>query len=240
MANNTLILILYIFEYIRDKKNTIKKIKKYIMCEIIKFIILFFIAFWCINSIILYLNITYKMEIIGITLIFIMVGILYIYTEQNKDEFMKRKTFVSIFIILGWLIILVYFFKRYLYNEKDLKNFLLLIYSMIFTFPTIYFWLKGIPLIIIKPYKEKVEQRRKGLIEEYSTQNIKKLKDEYLAETTFGFKEIWEIEKIKKNLKEKPIKSLIVALLVLLIIFLIIFFLRSYTQGITSFFLEKV
>ena len=107
---------------------------------------------------------------------------------------------------------------------------------MIFTFPTIYFWLKGIPLIIIKPYKEKVEQRRKELIEEYSTQNIKKLKDEYLAETTFEFKEIWEIEKMK----EKPIKSLIAALLVLLIIFLIIFFLRSYTQGITSFFLEKV
>ena len=240
MANNTLILILYIFEYIRDKKNTMKKIKKYIMCEIIKFIILFFIAFWCINSIILYLNITYKMEIIGITLIFIMVGILYIYTEQNKDEFMKRKTFVSIFIILGWLIILVYFFKRYLYNEKDLKNFLLLIYSMIFTFPTIYFWLKGIPLIIIKPYKEKVEQRRKELIEEYSTQNIKKLNDEYLAETTFEFKEIWEIEKIKKKFERKTYKISYSSTFSFINYIFNNFFLRSYTQGITSFFLEKV
>lgn len=220
LANNTLSIVLYIFEYIKDKKNTMKKIRKYIIFEIIKFIVLFFIVFWCIKSIILHLNIAYKIEIIGTTLIFIIVGILYIYTEQDKDKFIKKKTFISIFIILSWLTILVYFFKRYLYDEKDLKNFLLLIYSMVFTFPTIYFWLKDIPLIIISPYKEKVKQRKIELIEKYSIQNIKKIKDKYLTETVYEFKEAWEIERVKKNLKEKPIKSFIATLLVLLIVFL--------------------
>ena len=126
LANNTLSIVLYIFEYIKDKKNTMKKIRKYIIFEIIKFIVLFFIVFWCIKSIILHLNIAYKIEIIGTTLIFIIVGILYIYTEQDKDKFIKKKTFISIFIILSWLIILVYFFKRYLYDEKRFKKFFII------------------------------------------------------------------------------------------------------------------
>ena len=98
---------------------------------------------------------------------------------------------------------------------------------MIFTFPTIYIWIKDIPYIITAPYKEKVEQRKVIVLEKYSIQNVKKLGNKYLRETVDELRKLW------KNIKKK---NILIILPILILFFIYIF----YSQELIYFFSEKI
>ncbi|MEJ6455178.1 hypothetical protein LH399_14285 [Fusobacterium nucleatum] len=173
LANSFLITILYLTEYIEDKSK-IKLVKKYIWRELINFFSLFaFISFFVVGIILktkITLEILDKISIIGIVFAFVISSLLYIGVKKEQKERVKRKICAILFFIIVWIIFLVYLF----FNEGNFDNFLLLIFSMIFTFPTIYIWIKDIPHIITAPYNQKVEQRKVIVLEKYSIQNVKK------------------------------------------------------------------
>ena len=224
LANSFLITILYLTEYIEDKSK-IKLVKKYIWRELINFLFLFtFISFFVVGIISkIKLEILHKISIIGIVFAFVISSLLYIGVKKEQKERVKRKICAILFFTIAWIIFLVYLF----FNEGNFDNFLLLIFSMIFTFPTIYIWIKDIPYIITAPYKEKVEQRKVIVLEKYSIQNVKKLGNKYLRETVDELRKLW------KNIKKK---NILIILPILILFFIYIF----YSQELIYFFSEKI
>ena len=101
---------------------------------------------------------------------------------------------------------------------------------MIFTFPTLYIWIKDIPDIITTPYNEKVEQRKVIVLEKYSIQNVKKIGNKYLRKTIDKLGELWK--KIK-NIKTKNV-------LIILPILILFFIYNYYFQELVYFFSEKI
>lgn len=226
LADSFLITILYLAKYIEDKSK-IKIVKKYIWRELINFLFLFtFISFFVvgiISKIKIKLEILPKISIIGIVFAFVISSLLYIGVKKEQKERVKRKICAILFFTIAWIIFLVYLF----FNEGNFDNFLLLIFSMIFTFPTIYIWIKDIPYIITAPYKEKVEQRKVIVLEKYSIQNVKKLGNKYLRETVDELRKLW------KNIKKK---NILIILPILILFFIYIF----YSQELIYFFSEKI
>jgi len=229
LANSFLITILYLTEYIEDKSK-IKLVKKYIWRELINFFSLFaFISFFVVGIILktkITLEILDKISIIGIVFAFVISSLLYIGVKKEQKERVKRKICAILFFIIVWIIFLVYLF----FNEGNFDNFLLLIFSMIFTFPTIYIWIKDIPHIITAPYNQKVEQRKVIVLEKYSIQNVKKIGNKYLRETIDKLGELW------KKIKNIKTKNVLIILPILILFFIYIY----YSQELIYFFSEKI
>ena len=229
LANSFLITILYLTEYIEDKSK-IKLVKKYIWRELINFFSLFaFISFFVVGIILktkITLEILDKISIIGIVFAFVITSLLYISVKKEQKERVKRKICAILFFTIAWIIFLVYLF----FNERNFDNFLLLIFSMIFTFPTIYIWIKDIPHIITAPYNQKVEQRKVIVLEKYSIQNVKKIGNKYLRETIDKLGELW------KKIKNIKTKNVLIILPILILFFIYIY----YSQELIYFFSEKI
>lgn len=67
---------------------------------------------------------------------------------------------------------------NYISYKTILEDMLILLFSVIFTIPTIYEWLKNLPSKIIEPYKESVNNRKKNLLKkcyEKKEENIQKV-----------------------------------------------------------------
>lgn len=83
-------------------------------------------------------------------------------------------------ICLVWMVIVCIRIHQYWSDatQVGLEDMLILLFSVIFTIPTIYEWLKNLPSKIIEPYKESVNNRKKNLLKkcyEKKEENIQKV-----------------------------------------------------------------
>lgn len=101
---------------------------------------------------------------------FLFAYVLYVYVNQNGRTREERKTYIGIAVTVVWLIVIIARLNKYISDSimMNSEDTALLVFSMIFIFPTIFAWIKNIPRKINAPYKDKVEKRSQELIETYS------------------------------------------------------------------------
>ncbi|MBE5847946.1 MAG: hypothetical protein E7300_09755 [Lachnospiraceae bacterium] len=138
---------------------------------------------------------------------------LYLLGCSRPETRMRRKTLLGIGFSLVWFILVCDRIMAY-QTSKDalgLEDMLLLLFSVVFTLPTIHGWIKRIPVLLISPYTEIVEERTKDLIGHYV--EIKGKLKRFGACTLNGMEEIKIAIKHRWNGGQR--KELIVALLLL-------------------------
>ncbi len=97
------------------------------------------------------------------------------YVNQDERTREERKTYIGIAVTVVWLIVIIARLNKYISDSimMNSEDTALLVFSMIFTFPTIFAWIKNIPRKINAPYKDKVEKRSQELIETYSWDKLR-------------------------------------------------------------------
>lgn len=162
-------------EYYHDEKR-VKKQKRHILGEYVNFLILCFFSIWVLRSLssIIGFN-SVNAVLMCMILGFLFAYVLYVYVNQDAIVREERKTYIGIVVTLIWLIVAgvrlnEYFSDSITMNSEDSA---LLVFSMIFTFPTIFAWIENIPRKINAPYKDKVEKRSQELIETYSWDKLR-------------------------------------------------------------------
>lgn len=162
-------------EYYHDETR-VKAQKRHVIWEYINFLILCVFLIWILGSLSSFIGFnSVNAALMCMILGFLFAYILYVYANQDEIVREERKTYIGIVVTLIWLIIVgarlnKYFSDSLKMNSEDSA---LLVFSMIFTFPTIYTWIKNIPRKINAPYKDKVEKRSQELIETYSWDKLR-------------------------------------------------------------------
>ena len=163
MVDYILLAILYFDEYEKDKKK-LGKLKNKIFLDGLHFsLLLLCILLWTIS----FLSIL-KIESIDIVAIACgmdMCGayVIFIYGKRKKETKAQRQELIRGLICLVWMVIVCIRIHQYWSDatQVGLEDMLILLFSVIFTIPTIYEWLKNLPSKIIEPYKESVNNRKK-------------------------------------------------------------------------------
>lgn len=165
---------LYIKAYI-DNKPQIKKDKSILVVEIMHFVFLFIALLWGIVSLIAGLEIlSGDTFMIGLVISLFLAYILFVYGKFEVETRQRRKTILGIFISVIWLIIVCVRCNHYLRNltQIGLEDMFILFFSVVFTIPTIYEWIKYIPAKLVKMYSEAVYSSRNNILEKHnSTKN---------------------------------------------------------------------
>lgn len=180
MVDYILLAILYFDEYEKDKKK-LGKLKNKIFLDGLHFsLLLLCILLWTIS----FLSIL-KIESIDIVAIACgmdMCGayVIFIYGKRKKETKAQRQELIRGLICLVWMVIVCIRIHQYWSDatQVGLEDMLILLFSVIFTIPTIYEWLKNLPSKIIEPYKESVNNRKKNLLKkcyEKKEENIQKV-----------------------------------------------------------------
>jgi hypothetical protein len=162
-------------EYYHDEKR-VKKQKRHIFGEYINFLMLCFFSIWVLGSLssIIGFN-SVNAVLMCMILGFLFAYVLYVYVNQDEIVREERKTYIGIVVTLIWLIVVGVRLNKYISDSimMNSEDTVLLVFSMIFTFPTIFAWIKNIPRKINAPYKDKVEKRSQELIETYSWDKLR-------------------------------------------------------------------
>lgn len=106
--------------------------------------------------------------------------VIFIYGKRKKETKAQRQELIRGLICLVWMVIVCIRIHQYWSDatQVGLEDMLILLFSVIFTIPTIYEWLKNLPSKIIEPYKESVNNRKKNLLKkcyEKKEENIQKV-----------------------------------------------------------------
>lgn len=124
---------------------------------------LFFLIF--INYILISSCTVVKIETVNsamlcLILSFLFTYIIFIYANYDKEIREVRKAYIRIVVTIIWIIVVLLRLNKYSYNfEANSEDTVLLVFSMMFTFPTIFVWIKNIIRKIYNAYKNEVEKR---------------------------------------------------------------------------------
>lgn len=142
---------------------------------------------------------------------------LFVYGSHNNDTREKRKEHILVIIAFGWLVVVYIRTLNYLnsiestelFDENLALDLFLLLFSVIFTVPTLYDWMKNIPKRLLEKYSNSVDEREKKITESYHI-TMKKKKEDRLK----TFNELKKainacIAKLKNVKKRKLLKFLI-------------------------------
>lgn len=208
MVDYILLAILYFDEYEKDKKK-LGKLKNKIFLDGLHFILLLLcILLWTIS----FLSIL-KIESIDIVAIacgmdMCVAYVIFIYGKRKKETKAQRQELIRGLICLVWMVVVCTRIHQYWSDatQVGLEDMLILLFSVIFTIPTIYEWLKNLPSKIIEPYKESVNDRKKVLLKKCYEK-----KEETIQKVTTVYYEIQIIivnivHKWKHGEKKKVIK----------------------------------
>ena len=176
LENYVLSGALYLKNYYQNKKIRNRQYQ-HVIKEILIYIIITALIIWNTISILLILQINsieIQLIILGMSLFF--ASMLYIYGTFNTEKREQRKTMIGTLISAVWLIIVCIRINAYWKNQEvvSIIDIFVLLFSAIFTFPTIFDWIKKIPDNIIIPYKSEVHKQQTELLEKYE-EVIKKI-----------------------------------------------------------------
>lgn len=198
---------LYIDEYVHNKSQ-IKRYKFALMAEIMHFLLLFIGLLWGIISLMEVLKIlSVDTFMIGFVINLFLTYALFVYGKCEVETRKRRKAILGVFISLIWLVIVCVRINYYWRNmtQVGLADMFILFLSAVFTIPTIYEWVKNIPVKLVEPHSKKVYERRDKIIEKHiSMKNeCKKLEIQFLDSLNEGIKII--IFKWKNGEKKRVI-----------------------------------
>lgn len=162
---------LYIDEYINNKSQ-IKRHKFILITEIIHFLLLFLAFLWGIVSLMRGLNLlSVGTLMIGVVISLFLAYTLFVYGKWEKETRKRRKTILVVFITLVWLIVVCIRGNHYWRDmtQVGLEDMFILFFSVVFTIPTIYEWMKNIPAKLVEPHSKRVYERRNEILKKYSS-----------------------------------------------------------------------
>lgn len=139
--------------------------------------------------------------------------ILFAYIIKDDAIRNRRKRLIKVVASIIWLVIVFIRLGQYLRDmtQLELVDMLLLMFSIVFTFPTIHDWVKSIPEKIIRPYEAIVYERKKDVQTIYNELNEK------LSSSINKFrKDMGDTPNRKKNIIRVVVK--IVAFMVLFVV----------------------
>lgn len=101
--------------------------------------------------------------------------ILFAYIIKDDAIRNRRKRLIKVVASIIWLVIVFIRLGQYLRDmtQLELVDMLLLMFSIVFTFPTIHDQVKSIPEKIIRPYEAIVYERKKDVQTIYNELNEK-------------------------------------------------------------------
>ena len=119
-----------------------------ILCVYINFLIILIFSIWVLGSLLDTMefdsvNAAFMCMIVG----FLFAYVLCIYVNQDKIVREERKAYIGIVVTLIWLVVVAMRLNKYISDNFSInsEDSVLLVFSMIFTFPTIFAWIKNIP-----------------------------------------------------------------------------------------------
>lgn len=149
-------------KYLDDEQRK-KKQKKKIIFEILIFIGMF--VFFLIESLSLMTLLcedTYITGWISLIVAVCLSYVLFVYGKRDEKAIEERKTTIGVGITMIWFILVSirmnYYWKDI--NQIGLTDMMILFFSVLFTIPTIWGWVRTIPAKIMYPYKDKVEKQK--------------------------------------------------------------------------------
>lgn len=153
---------LYISEYINDKSRFDRR-KRILIVEIIHFMFLFMALLFGIGSLLKTLKLlSWDNFMIAFIISLFLAYVLFVYGKREEDIQQRRKSTLGIFISLIWVIIVCIRINHYWsdVSQIGLEDILILIFSAVFTIPTMYEWVKNIPAKLVEPYSKEVHDQR--------------------------------------------------------------------------------
>lgn len=162
-------------EYYHDETR-VKAQRRHIILEYINFLVLCIFLICILGSLsnVMGFN-TVNAALMCMILGFLLAYVLYVHVNQDERTKEERKTYIGIAVTVVWLIVIIARLNKYISDSimMNSEDTALLVFSMIFTFPTIFAWIKNIPRKINAPYKDKVEKRSQELIDTYSWDKLR-------------------------------------------------------------------
>lgn len=197
---------LYISEYINDKSRFDRR-KRILIVEIIHFMFLFMALLFGIGSLLKTLKLlSWDNFMIAFIISLFLAYVLFVYGKREEDIQQRRKSTLGIFISLIWVIIVCIRINHYWSDVSQiwLEDILILIFSAVFTIPTMYEWVKNIPAKLVEPYSKEVHDQRDEIINKYvcKIEKYRKLKVKIIKESK-GLKKSIVYKWKKKERKQK-------------------------------------
>lgn len=226
--------------YLKDERR-IRKQKRRIVFEIFTFVVLFVLFWGGVSALmVLFRKEMYIITWISASIALAFAYVLFVYGKRDEETIEERKTIIGILITIIWFVLVYIRMEHYWkdINQIGVEDMFILFFSVVFTIPTIWGWVRTIPVKIVYPYTEEVEKQKREIIESF----VKGRKDFNKGRIQFSndVKDIAYILKTKwkKLEKKKKIKTIfvvfggIVSIVFLLIIGNII---AKYLDNILSF-----
>lgn len=217
---------LHIEEYLKNKKR-IQKQKFALVLEFLKFIFIYIFFLYSIIFLVKTLQrLSVNMGLISIVLALVVSYVLFVYGKRDEEIRKYRKAMLGLIITVIWLGVVCIRISSY---RNDLTQFgfqdmILLLFSVVFTIPTIYGWIKSIPTKLMEPDRQSVNDRRIEIVEKYvmkikegkecGDEILKKIKD-----ICIFLREEWRYGQKKKIFK---MCACIIAIIIVMIFILVI------------------
>lgn len=160
---------LYVDEYFKHKKR-IRRQKFILLLELLNFILLYGFLLWAIISLIITLRVaSHNTFLLGSMTSLFLTYAMFVYGKRDEEIRKARKSMLGVIITAIWFIIVCVRINHYWADKTQLgfEDMLILFFSAIYTIPTIYEWIKNIPLKLIEPYVETVYNRKMEIINSY-------------------------------------------------------------------------
>lgn len=210
-------IALYLEEFINDTKEA-KIRKKIIIRELGKFLFIFVVLTIGVVYLLISLKTTnVNLYIIAAFMSIITSYILFAYITKDNAIRNRRKRLIKVVVSIFWLVIVFIRLGQYLRDmtQLELVDMLLLMFSIVFTFPTIHDWVRSIPEKIIRPYEAIVYERKKNVQTMYN-----ELNEKFSSRFNKFRKDMGDTPNSKKNIIRVVVK--IVAFVVLFVVITIL------------------
>lgn len=140
-----------------------------------------------------------------------------VYITKDNAIRNRRKRLIKVVVSIFWLVIVFIRLGQYLRDmtQLELVDMLLLMFSIVFTFPTIHDWVRSIPEKIIRPYEAIVYERKKNVQTMYN-----ELNEKFSSRFNKFRKDMGDTPNSKKNIIRVVVK--IVAFVVLFVVITIL------------------
>ena len=161
---------LYVDEY-KNNKPQIKRYKFIVSAEVTHFLLLFIGVLWGVVSLMEALEIlSTDTFMIALVISLFVAYALFVYGKCEKKIRQRRKAILGVFISFVWLVVVCIRINHYWKDitQIGLEDMLILFFSVVFTIPTIYEWMKNIPAKLVEPHSERVYLRRDEILKECS------------------------------------------------------------------------
>lgn len=161
---------LYWDEYIKDKDKRKKKVFTVIL-ELFGFL---FFAVLLVAGMVGLLEALQRVSeesiLIGSLMAITLSYIVFVYGCVDVTARTRRKTVLGVLLFLIWTIVVGVRLRDYWQSKSDIEllDMVILFFSAVFTIPTLYGWVKGIPKQMIEPYGEAARIRKDALVDDFT------------------------------------------------------------------------